>query len=124
MYRDRGVSKYRFLRAYYTTFQVIFSYSYFSLKARWIGKGFRERNIGPIHQRNARRVYQTILALQGLFIKVGQLLSILANFLPEEFRLGARRPPGPSPAAAIPRNKVSRREGSREASHRALCEHR
>jgi ubiquinone biosynthesis protein len=85
-YRDRGVSRYRFFRAYYTTFQVIFSYFYFSFKARWIGKGYREKHIGPTHQRNARRVYQSILVLQGLFIKVGQLLSILANFLPEEFR--------------------------------------
>ena len=39
-----------------------------------------------MHRRNSRRVYVTILALQGLFIKVGQLLSIMANFLPEEFR--------------------------------------
>jgi len=31
-------------------------------------------------------VYATILRLQGLFIKVGQLLSIMANFLPAEFR--------------------------------------
>ena len=85
-YRSRGVSKWRFFRAYYTTFQVIFSYSFFFFKARWIGQGYRERGIGPIHKQNAQRVYQTILALQGLFIKVGQLLSILANFLPEEFR--------------------------------------
>ena len=33
-----------------------------------------------------RRVERTIISLQGLFIKVGQLLSIMANFLPEEFR--------------------------------------
>ena len=37
---------------------------------------------------NARRVERTILELKGLFIKVGQLISILTNFLPEEFRRG------------------------------------
>jgi predicted unusual protein kinase regulating ubiquinone biosynthesis (AarF/ABC1/UbiB family) len=43
------------------------------------------------HKRNARRVENTLVALQGLFIKVGQLLSIMANFLPEEFRNGLER---------------------------------
>jgi ubiquinone biosynthesis protein len=37
-------------------------------------------------RRNSQRVYRTILRLQGLFIKVGQLLSIMANFLPPDFR--------------------------------------
>ncbi len=41
-----------------------------------------------MHARNARRVERTIVELQGLFIKVGQLLSIMANFLPREFRSG------------------------------------
>src|SRR5262249_28596993 len=35
---------------------------------------------------NARRIHRTIARLQGLFIKVGQLISIMTNFLPEEFR--------------------------------------
>src|SRR5262249_46072325 len=52
------------------------------------------------HLRNARRVQRTILELQGLFIKVGQLLSIMANFLPAQFRAGLealqdRVPPRP-----------------------------
>src|SRR5262249_22567152 len=41
-----------------------------------------------VHLHNARRVERTIVELQGLFIKVGQLLSIMANFLPAEFRSG------------------------------------
>ena len=36
--------------------------------------------------RHARRIHKTISRLQGLFIKVGQLISIMTNFLPEEFR--------------------------------------
>jgi predicted unusual protein kinase regulating ubiquinone biosynthesis (AarF/ABC1/UbiB family) len=36
-------------------------------------------------------VETTVVSLQGLFIKVGQLLSIMANFLPEEFRAGLQR---------------------------------
>ena len=38
------------------------------------------------HRKNARRIEAAILRLQGLFIKVGQLISIMTNFLPEEFR--------------------------------------
>ncbi len=86
--RTRAVSpsKWRFFRAYSTTFLVIFSYSWFGFRARFFGRAWRDANVGDVHTRNARRVYATLLKLQGLFIKVGQLLSIMANFLPPEFR--------------------------------------
>lgn len=85
-YRSSGASKWRFVRAYYTTFRVIFSYLWLGFWSRVMGRAWKEQRIAGVHQRNAQRVYGTILALQGLFIKVGQLLSIMANFLPEEFR--------------------------------------
>jgi predicted unusual protein kinase regulating ubiquinone biosynthesis (AarF/ABC1/UbiB family) len=100
----RGVSasKWRFVRAYSTTFVVIGSYLFLSLRARVLGSAWREANVGDVHTKNARRVYATILKLQGLFIKVGQLLSIMANFLPPEFRselegLQDQVPPRPFP---------------------------
>src|SRR5205823_169872 len=52
------------------------------------GPGWYDDRIGDAHRRNAVRVERTIIKLQGLFIKVGQLLSIMANFLPEQFRTG------------------------------------
>lgn len=85
-YRQEGKSRVRFLRAYFVTFQVIASYLWLSALTKVFGRGVREQRLAEVHQRNARRVYRTILALQGLFIKVGQLLSIMANFLPEQFR--------------------------------------
>lgn len=85
-YRARGANKWRFIKAYRTTFTVIFSYLWLFWKAKVFGKSYRDQNIDKIHRANAARVYETILDLQGLFIKVGQLLSIMANFLPEEFR--------------------------------------
>lgn len=85
-YRRKFEHRWRFVRAYTTTFVVIFSYLWLVWKAKFLGAAYRERTIASVHQRNARRVYATILALQGLFIKVGQLLSIMANFLPEAFR--------------------------------------
>ncbi len=84
--RGNSASRWRFVRAYWTTFVVIGSYWGLSLRARVLGRAWRDANIGDVHTRNARRVYATILKLQGLFIKVGQLLSIMANFLPAEFR--------------------------------------
>jgi predicted unusual protein kinase regulating ubiquinone biosynthesis (AarF/ABC1/UbiB family) len=86
VHRRASVSGWRFLRAYATTFTVIASYLWLGLRARINGRAWRDERIGRIHTRNARRVYATILQLQGLFIKVGQLLSIMANFLPPAFR--------------------------------------
>ncbi len=85
-YRAAGVSRWRFIRAYTTTFAVIFSYVSLSFKARLFGRAYRDARIEAVHRQSSRRVYETILSLQGLFIKVGQLLSIMANFLPEAFR--------------------------------------
>ena len=86
VYRNPASNSWRFIRAYSTTFQVIWSYVWLSMKARFFGQTYKEERIGEIHRLNAKRVYETILALQGLFIKVGQALSIMANFLPEAFR--------------------------------------
>lgn len=77
---------YRFVRAYWTTFHVVFSYLLLSV-GRWLlGERWYAQAMIAAHSRNARRVERTIVALQGLFIKVGQALSIMANFLPEQFR--------------------------------------
>jgi predicted unusual protein kinase regulating ubiquinone biosynthesis (AarF/ABC1/UbiB family) len=85
--RKRGANRWRFVRAYTTTFQVIGSYMTLIWIAKLVGRGYRDQRIKAVHKRNAKRVYATILELQGLFIKVGQLLSIMANFLPEAFRV-------------------------------------
>ena len=79
---------YRFVRAYSTTFVVIGSYLWFALLTRILGHVWADQKVGNVHLRNARRVERTIVDLQGLFIKVGQLLSIMANFLPAQFRSG------------------------------------
>jgi predicted unusual protein kinase regulating ubiquinone biosynthesis (AarF/ABC1/UbiB family) len=85
-HRSASVGGWRFVRAYTTTFLVIASYVWLTARARLFGRPWRDSHVGDVHKRNARRVYATILRLQGLFIKVGQLLSIMANFLPPEFR--------------------------------------
>ncbi len=99
-HRKRVHQSYRFVRAYYTTFVVLGSYLWFFFLGRWFGNAWMQPRMADLHTRNARRVLGTIVELQGLFIKVGQLLSIMANFLPAQFRNGLealqdRVPPGP-----------------------------
>jgi predicted unusual protein kinase regulating ubiquinone biosynthesis (AarF/ABC1/UbiB family) len=100
VYRKRSAYTWRFVRAYTTTFLVIFSYLWLGFRGRFFGTAWKVQRLPEVHKKNARRVYETILSLQGLFIKVGQLLSIMANFLPEQFRhelegLQDRVPPRP-----------------------------
>lgn len=92
--------RFRFLKAYAATLRVLLSYALFSLSGTLLGKEWSRRRSGRVHRRNARRVTRTILELQGLYIKIGQLVSIMTNFLPEDFRAGLeelqdRVPPRP-----------------------------
>ena len=76
----------RFWIAYWVTFRIVVSYLSLMLQARFRSAGAIEALTRRKHLRNARRIHRTISRLQGLFIKVGQLISIMTNFLPEEFR--------------------------------------
>ncbi len=99
--RRRARNSYRFLRAYRTTFTVLVSYLSTFFLGRLFGSQWLSVRLETIHARNASRVMHRIVELQGLFIKVGQLLSVLANFLPGPFRDGLsalqdRVPPRPT----------------------------
>jgi predicted unusual protein kinase regulating ubiquinone biosynthesis (AarF/ABC1/UbiB family) len=48
--------------------------SRYGTKARW----------KKIHRRNARRMYRGFVRLRGVYIKLGQILSIMGTFLPRE----------------------------------------
>jgi ubiquinone biosynthesis protein len=90
-YRDDRVGRrpplrIRSWRAYWTTWIVIWSYLWLRFRSRWHSDAWVEDKLRKVHLRNARRIERTIIELQGLFIKVGQLISIMTNFLPEEFR--------------------------------------
>ncbi|HEX4449972.1 MAG TPA: AarF/UbiB family protein [Kofleriaceae bacterium] len=76
----------RSLRAYWITWRVIWSYLWLRVRSRFHSDAWIEHALRRMHLRNARRIEHAICGLQGLFIKVGQLISIMTNFLPEEFR--------------------------------------
>lgn len=86
--------------AYRTAAVVMLSYGALLLGRKCFGNRFYETHILALHLRNAERVKKAILELNGLFIKIGQMLSILSNFLPEAFQkplgdLQDRIPPRP-----------------------------
>ncbi|MBK6997425.1 MAG: AarF/ABC1/UbiB kinase family protein [Lewinellaceae bacterium] len=76
----------RIRKAYWTA--LVVASSYFRLRfLRWfLGRRWYNRRIEALHLRNAERVKKAILELGGLFIKIGQLLSVMSNFLPEAFQ--------------------------------------
>lgn len=84
--KKRFTGSQRFRKAYSTALRVMLSYLFLQLGKRIFGSRFYDLRIERLHQRNAERVKRAILQLDGLFIKIGQMLSILSNFLPETFQ--------------------------------------
>jgi ubiquinone biosynthesis protein len=76
----------RLFTAYFVTAQVVLSYVALAASRRFRREESYARVTREKHQRNARRIEAAIIKLRGLFIKVGQLISIMANFLPDAFR--------------------------------------
>lgn len=72
-------------KAYWTAFVVTMRYFKLFVGEKIFGRAYYSKRIMAVHVKNANYVKNVILELQGLFIKVGQLLSIMTNFLPEAF---------------------------------------
>jgi predicted unusual protein kinase regulating ubiquinone biosynthesis (AarF/ABC1/UbiB family) len=85
-WRHARSTRFRALRAYWLTLRIVAGYAWLRLWKPLLGEGLYNRRLVERHRRNSRRLTQAILELGGLFIKVGQLISILTNFLPPEFR--------------------------------------
>ena len=78
--------RFRLARAYAAALRVALSYLAFDLVARLRGPAWARARRPALHARNGRRVRRAILRLRGLFVKAGQLASVLTNLLPEPFR--------------------------------------
>lgn len=76
----------RIRKAYWTALIVASSYLRLRFLRWFLGRRWYNRRIEALHIRNAERVKTAILELGGLFIKIGQLLSVMSNFLPEAFQ--------------------------------------
>lgn len=72
-------------RAYSVSYRIGWSYLRLVLLKKVFGESFYNKRITKLHQKNAQRTKDAILELNGLFIKVGQLISIMSNAVPKAF---------------------------------------
>jgi ubiquinone biosynthesis protein len=79
-------TRFRATRAYWLTVRILAGYLWLLLWKPLLGPALYNRRLIDRHRRTSKRLTRAILNLGGLFIKVGQLISILTNFLPPEFR--------------------------------------
>lgn len=73
-------------KAYWTASIVALSYLWLYIRSKLFGRRYWLKRIRKKNAKNAHRLKRTMMELQGLFIKAGQLISTLSNVLPEEFR--------------------------------------
>jgi len=76
----------RLVRIYATTVRVLASYLWLRVRRPVMAPERYSALLTAKHRANAGRIRDAIIEAGGLFIKVGQLISILTNFLPPEFR--------------------------------------
>jgi predicted unusual protein kinase regulating ubiquinone biosynthesis (AarF/ABC1/UbiB family) len=79
-------TQFRQLRAYGVAARVLASYLWLRCWRPILGPALYDARLVERHRLNARRVERAIVELGGLFVKAGQMISILTNVLPEEFR--------------------------------------
>lgn len=72
-------------KAYSVSYKIGWSYLRLSLLKKLFGERFYKKRIDKLHHKNAKRAKTAILELNGLFIKVGQLISIMSNVAPEAY---------------------------------------
>ncbi len=64
---------------------ILFSYLWQMLLRRLFGEKFAAKRWDKVHRKNARRMYRSIIRLRGVYIKLGQVLSIMGTFLPKAY---------------------------------------
>lgn len=72
-------------KAYWVSFRIIWRYLKLFIVRRFYRQTYYEKKLKKAHQKNAKLLKETFLQLNGLFIKVGQLLSTISRILPEEY---------------------------------------
>ncbi|MGH7678131.1 MAG: hypothetical protein ACRENU_06665, partial [Gemmatimonadaceae bacterium] len=78
--------RFRASKAYWLTVRILLGYLWLRIWRPILGPSLYNARLVQRHRRTSKRLVSAILELKGLYIKVGQLISILTNFLPPEFR--------------------------------------
>ena len=79
-------TRFRVAKAYWLTARILTGYLWLRLWRPVLGPSLYNDRLTARHRRTSKRLVAAILELKGLYIKVGQLISILTNFLPADFR--------------------------------------
>lgn len=78
--------RWRSLRSWLISLRIIASYLWLKLHLRFAADEQRHALLtSAAHRRNAQRIHGLVARLQGIYIKVGQFISIMTNFLPKEW---------------------------------------
>ncbi len=90
----------RALRALRLFWTIIASYALVWVFSRWSSETTRQRRFEAAHRKNANRLTDGFVELRGVFIKTGQVLSVMGTFLPAAYgealvRLQDKVPPRP-----------------------------
>lgn len=78
--------RFRATKAYWLTVRILAGYMWLRLWRPVLGPSLYDAKLVHRHRKTSKRLVNAIIELKGLYIKVGQLISILTNFLPPEFR--------------------------------------
>ncbi|WP_027420298.1 ABC1 kinase family protein [Crocinitomix catalasitica] len=82
---DKSTSKKRARKAYRLAYRIMWNYLWLFARKKVFGQQYFDKRIGAVHQKNAERIKGAILELRGLFVKVGQLLSVMSTILPDAY---------------------------------------
>jgi ubiquinone biosynthesis protein len=75
----------RLIRALGLFGRILSSYLLQLALERLLGRARMRARMRALHRRNARRLYAGFVRLRGVYIKLGQILSIMGNFLPRAY---------------------------------------
>jgi ubiquinone biosynthesis protein len=75
----------RLIRALWLFGRILGSYLLQLGLQRLFGRARMRSRMRRLHRRNARRLYAGFVRLRGVYIKLGQILSIMGNFLPRAY---------------------------------------
>jgi ubiquinone biosynthesis protein len=81
-------SSLRFLKAYGTTIAILAHYVWLLIIGRFLSQRAIDERFRLEHKRTGARIVKSLLDLKGIYIKLGQTVSIMSNFLPPEFTEG------------------------------------
>src|SRR5688572_6988247 len=77
---------FRLIRATWSLGIIFWSYIFQGILRRIFPRSARiKARMQVVHERNARRAYLTCIALRGIYIKLGQVLSVMGTFLPPPY---------------------------------------